>query len=155
MTARTSKEPRSTLSRVALALASLVTAACATAQPHPPIGLMWGYLGPAANLPSLEIVVYTPDRPSCEFSRTMAQTRSGVPVPSQLSARCQQMAVLPYREDADSVYWVFTTDTEAEQFGAGGNDRALCTNVRDEALKALPRSDTLSQCEPVVVKRVL
>jgi len=140
---------------VALALASLLTAACATAQPHPPIGVMWGYLGPAANLPSLEILVYTPDRPSCEFSRAMGQTRSGVPVPSQRSAQCQRMAVLPYREGADSVYWVFTTDTNAEQFAAGGNDRALCTNFREGALKALPRGDTLGECEPVVVRRVL
>ncbi len=80
---------------------------------------------------------------------------SSLPVPAQRSAQCQQMAVLPYREGADSVYWVFTTDTKAEQFAAGGNDRALCTNFREEAMKALPRRDTLSECEPVVVKRVL
>jgi len=42
----------------------------------------------------------------------------------------------------------------AEQFAAGGNDRALCTNFREGALKALPRGDTLGECEPVVVRRV-
>jgi hypothetical protein len=140
--------------RMALVLVSVLTGACATAHPHPPIGVMWGYLGTAANLPSVEILGYAPDRPSCEFGRAMAQTRTGVPVPSQLSARCEQVAVLPYRDGAESVYWVFSTQSDAEQFAAGGNDRSFCASFRQEALKVLRRGDTLSECEPVIVKRV-
>ena len=64
---------------------------------------MWGYLGPVANAPTLEILVYAPDRPSCEFSRAMAQTRAGLPVPSQTAAQCEQLAILPYREGGDPV----------------------------------------------------
>ena len=109
--------------RILLVLVSLLTAACATARPQPPSGVMWGYLGTTANLPSVEIFGYAPDRPSCEFMRAMAQTRSGVPVPSQVTAQCQQLAVLPYRDGADSVYWVFTlTESDVEQFAAGGVD---------------------------------
>jgi len=142
--------------RILLVLVSLLTAACATARPQPPIGVMWGYLGTTANLPSVEIFGYAPDRPSCEFMRAMAQTRSGVPVPSQVTAQCQQLAVLPYRDGADSVYWVFTlTESDVEQFAAGGNDRNFCTNFRQAALKAVRRFDTLTECEPVIVKRVM
>jgi hypothetical protein len=143
--------------RVSLVLVSLLTAACATARPHPPIGVMWGYLGTAANLPGVEILGYAPDRPSCEFMRAMAQTRSGVPVPSQVSAQCQELAVLPYRDGADPIYWVFTlTEGDVEQFAAGGNDRDFCTNFRQETLKVfLRRRDSLTECEPVIVKRVM
>ncbi|HEY3097972.1 MAG TPA: hypothetical protein VGL14_03635 [Methylomirabilota bacterium] len=139
--------------RAALFLLSLLVVACATAPiPHPPIGVMWGYLGTAANPPTLEIVVYAPDRPSCEFSRAMAQTRTGLPVPAYIAAQCEPLAVLPYREGGDSVYWVF--GTESDQFAAGGNDRGLCASLRQMALQALRPGDTLSECEPVIVKRV-
>src|SRR5438045_5914203 len=67
---------------------------------------MWGYLWTPAAAPSLEIIGYTADRPSCEYSRLRSETRGGVPVPSQLSAPCQQLDVLPHREGAAPVYWV-------------------------------------------------
>src|SRR5262249_58911171 len=77
-------------SRVALVVTSLLAAACAST-PHPPTGMMWGYIGKSTDPPTLEIVGYAPDRPSCEFSRAMGQTRSGVPVPSQRSDQCQPL----------------------------------------------------------------
>ena len=147
------------MERGALALASVLVAACATASvPHPPIGLMWGYIGTTAQPPSREIVVYAPDRPSCEFSRVMAQTRTGLPVPSQIAAQCQELAVLPYREGGEPLYWVFGTERdqsglERNQFGAGGNDPGLCASLRQTALQRLPLGDTLSECEPVIVRR--
>src|SRR5207237_10687475 len=122
--------------RVALVLASLLVVACATAPAaHPPIGVMWGYLGPAANAPTLEMPVYAPDRPACEFSRAMAQARAGLPVPSQTAAPCEQLAVLPYREGGDPIYWVF--GAESDPFAAGGDDRGLCASLRQTALQAL------------------
>ena len=143
--------------RLALVLASVLMAACATSRPHPhPLtGEMWGYLVTSENRPSLEMVTYASDRPSCEFSRAMAQTHTGVPVPSQRSARCEPLAVLPYREGADSIYWVFSTQNDAEQFAVGGNDRAFCASFREEALKALRGDNELSECEPVIVKRAM
>jgi hypothetical protein len=140
--------------RVGLVPALLLTAACATTErPHPPMGAVWGYIAAPPNLPGVEVVGYAPDRPSCEFSRAMAQTRSGIPVPSQRSVQCQQLQVLPYREGADSVYWVFSMDPELEQFAAGGNDRGFCASLRQEAVKAVRRDDSLGECEPVIVVR--
>ena len=140
--------------RVGLLLASPLVVACATAPaPHPPVGLMWGYFGTAPNAPTLEIVVYAPDRPSCEFGRTMAQTRTGLPVPSRTAARCEEVAVLPYREGGEPIYWVF--GTESDQFGAGASDLGLCASLRQTALQAVRPGDTLSECEPVIVKRVI
>jgi len=135
----------------------VLAAACATSRqyPHPLTGEMWGYLLTSESAPNLSMVTYAVDRPSCEFSRAMAQTRSGVPVPSQRAARCEPLAVLPYQEGADSVYWVFSTQNDAEQFAAGGNDRAFCAQFRQEALKALRGDNALSECEPVVVKRAM
>ena len=140
------------LRRAALAIVSLLTAACATAPPHPPIGVMWGYIGKLTNPPNLEIVGYAPDRPSCEYSRAMRQTRRGVPIPAQPSDQCQQLAVLPYREGADSVYWVFGPDME--EFGIGASDRNVCLRLREQAVQAVPLAE-LGECEPVVVKRVM
>ena len=135
-------------------LALLLTAACASAPPiHSPTGEMWGYIATPANVPNVEIVGYAPDRPSCEFSRATAQTRSGVPVPSQRSAACQPVVVQPYRDGADSVYWVYSTDPETELFAAGANDRGVCASFREEALKAVRRGDRLGECEPILVKR--
>jgi hypothetical protein len=113
---------------------------------------MWGYLGTLANAPTLEIVVYAPDRPSCEFGRTMAQTPAGLPVPPQIAAQCEQLAVLPYRDGADPVYWVF--GIENDQFAAGSSDRGLCASLRQTALPALRPRETLGECEPVIVRRV-
>ena len=143
---------RSMRRRAPLAIASLLTAACATAGPHPPIGVMWGYISKATNSPNLEIVGYAPDRPSCEYSRAVRQTRRGVPIPAQLSDQCQQLAVLPYREGADSVYWVFGPDME--EFGVGANDPNVCLTMREQAVQLLPLA-VLGACEPVVVKRVM
>src|SRR5262249_54173414 len=128
------------LTRVALAVVMCVlAAACATSRqyPHPLTGEVWGYLVTSESAPSPSMITYAADRPSCEFSRAMAQTGSGVPVPSQRAARCEPLSVLPYQEGADTVYWVFSTQNDAEQFAAGGNDRAFCANFRQEALKAL------------------
>jgi hypothetical protein len=148
---------RRTPTRVALVLAAVVAAACATSReyPHPLTGDVWGYFLSAENQPTLQMVTYATDRPSCEFSRAMAQTRSGVPVPSQRAARCEPLAVLPYQAGAESVYWVFSTQNDAEQFAAGGNDRAFCAGFRQGALKALRGDNALSECEPVVVKRAM
>jgi hypothetical protein len=143
------------LRRAPLAIVSLLTAACATGPPHPPTGMMWGYIGKLAHPPNQEIVGYAPDRPSCESSRATGQTRSGVPVPSSTSDRCQQLAVLPYQEGEDSVYWVFGPETDLELFGIGASDRNLCLTLREEALKVISRLNTLRECEPVIVKRVL
>lgn len=147
----------STPTRIAFVVASVLAAACATSRqyPHPLTGDMWGYLVTPETQPSLQMVTYAADRPSCEFSRAMAQTRSGVPVPSQRSARCEPLAVLPYQEGADSVYWVFSTQNDAEQFAAGGNDRGFCASFRREAVKALRGDNALSECEPVIVKRAM
>ena len=138
---------------VTLLLVALLLGACATALvPHAPFGVMWGYLGTKASAPTPEIVVYAPDRPSCEFRRTMAQTPTGVPVPPQIAAQCEELAVLPYRDGADPVYWVF--GTENDQFAAGSSDRGLCAGLRETALQTLRPGETLGECEPVIVKRV-
>jgi hypothetical protein len=116
---------------------------------------MWGYLWTPSAVPSLEIVGYTADRPSCEYSRLRSETRGGVAVPSQLSAPCHQLEVLSHREGAASVYWVFVAEGRTDHFAAGGNDPSVCANLRREALKVLPRGSILSECEPVVVKRAM
>jgi len=126
--------------------------------PSSPTGAMWGYLWTPAGAPSLEIVGYTADRPSCEYSRLRSETRSGVAVPSQISAPCQQLDVLPHREGAAPIYWVFSVFVAAagtERFAVGANDAGVCANLRREALKALPPGSKLSECEPVIVKRVM
>jgi hypothetical protein len=148
---------RTTPGRIALVVVSVLASACATSReyPHPLTGDVWGYFLTSETQPALQTVTYAMDRPSCEFSRAMAQTRSGVPVPSQRAARCEPLAVLPYQEGAEPVYWVFSTQNDAEQFAAGGNDRAFCTSFRQEALKALRGDNALSECEPVIVKRAM
>ena len=143
------------VSRVALVATSLLAAACAST-PHPPTGMMWGYIAKSTDPPTLEIVGYAPDRPSCEFSRAMGQTRSGVMVPSQRSDQCQPLEVLPYREGTDSVYWVFGPDINVDRFGLGANDRNVCLSLREEAIKLRPlRADALSECERLSVKRAM
>jgi len=129
--------PLSTIRAATIVLATLLTVACAT-PPHPPTGAVWGYRWTPGAVPSLEIIGYTADRPSCEYSRVRSETRGGVPVPSQLSAPCQQLDVLPRREGAASVYWVFVAEAGTDHFAAGGNDPGVCANLRREALKALP-----------------
>ena len=144
--------------RVTLVAASVLVAACATSSreyPHPLTGEVWGYLLTAESQPALQMVTYAADRPSCEFSRAMAQTRSGIPVPSQASVRCELLAVLPYQQGAEPVYFVFSTQNDAEQFAVGGNDRGFCARFRQEALKALRGDNALSECEPVIVKRAM
>ena len=141
------------MSRVALVVVSLLTTACATPTPHPPTGEMWGYIGKSTNPSTVEIVGYAPDRPSCEYSRAMGHTRSGVPVPSQRSDQCEPLTVLPYREGAESVYWVFGPDIDVDHFGLGSNDRNVCLALREQALNAFRRLDDLSECEPLIVKR--
>jgi hypothetical protein len=85
----------------------------------------------------------------------MGQTRSGVPVPSQRSDQCRPLEVLPYREGADSVYWVFGPDVNVDRFGLGANNRNVCLSLREEALKTYRRLDPLSECEPLIVKRAM
>jgi len=119
---------------------------------------MWGYLWTPAEAPSLEVVGYTADRPSCEYSRLRSETRSGVAVPSQISAPCQQLDVLPHREGSAPIYWVFSVfvaDAGTDRFAVGANDAGVCANLRREVLKALPPGSKLSECEPVIVKRVM
>ena len=151
--ARRFQTPSTTTRAATCVLAALLTVACAKA--HPPTGAMWGYLWTPAAAPSLEIVGYTADRPSCEYSRLRSETRGGVPVPSQVSAPCQQLDVLPHREGAASVYWVFVAEAGTDHFAAGGNDPSVCADLRREALKALRPGYILSECEPVVVKRLM
>jgi hypothetical protein len=143
------------MKRAAVVCSSLLAAACASSAPppHPPTGDMWGYVVAADNAPNLEMLSYAPDRPSCEFIRVMAQTRGGMPLPAQRSVHCEILSVRPYREGADSVYWVFSLQTKAEHFATGSSDRSVCTAFREAALKAVQRDDMLSECERVVVKR--
>ena len=68
------------------------------------------------------------------------------------AAQCEQLAILPYREGDDPVYWVF--GAESDPFAAGGNDPGLCASVHQTALQALRPGDALSECEPVIVKHV-
>lgn len=152
MTSSAPQDRRRILKRAARIVLCLLTAGCATAPPQPPIGVMWGYIGKPTNPSNVQIVGYAPDRPSCEYSRAMGQTRRGVPIPAQPSDQCQPLAVLPYREGADSVYWVFGPDLE--EFGVGASDRNVCLTLRERAVQALPLAE-LGECAPVVVKRVM
>src|SRR6266403_2801992 len=96
------------------------------------------------------------DRPSCEYSRLRSETRSGVAVPSQISAPCQQLDVLPHREGAAPIYWVFSVfvaDAGTDRFAVGANDAGVCANLRREALKPLPPGPKLRECEPLVAQR--
>ena len=140
--------------RFLIVLSSLLTVACATAPPHPPTGVMWGYFATPQNPPNLQVIGYAADRPSCEDSRAAAQRRSGLPAASERLSQCQEVTVLPYREGADSVYWAFSAGSGREQFTTGVTDRAFCANLRNESLKASGPKTSVSECEAVIVKRV-
>ena len=141
------------MSRSAVVLASLLTAACATVCPHPRTSEMWGYFGAPMNAPNLEVLGYGPDRPSCENSRAAAQERSRLGVTSKRLTDCQPVAVLPYLNGGDSVYWVFGAERGPENFALGANDHNFCAALRNEVLKAFGSDVGVGYCEPLIVKR--
>jgi hypothetical protein len=144
---------RRKMTRVAVVLASLLTAACATAYPHPRTSELWGYFGTPPNPPNLELLGYGPDRPSCENSRAAAQERTGPGVSSKRLTNCQPVVVLPYRAGVDSVYWVFSAESGQEYFALGANDHNFCANLRNEMLKTFGAETSIGYCEPLIVKR--
>ena len=77
--------------RIALVAASLLAAACATSSPpeypHPLTGEVWGYFLVVQNEPTRRTVTYASDRPSCELSRAVGTTHTGLPVLGERSGR--------------------------------------------------------------------
>ena len=140
------------MTRVAVVLASLLTAACATTYPRPRTSEVWGYFGTPPNPPNVKLLGYGPDRPSCEKSRAAVQERNGPGVSSDRLTDCQPIVVLPYHQGVDSVYWLFSVERGQEYFGLGANDHNFCASLRNEVLKTFPET-SVGYCEPLIVQR--
>jgi hypothetical protein len=102
---------------------------------------MWAYFGESQNVPTLRVVVYTPDRPSCEVNRAKdmkmppAAAWAGIKVP----AECHQVAI-----GSGTDYWVYTYP----KFGAmGATDRDWCLKMRE--VGAQTYRGWLGECQPV------
>jgi hypothetical protein len=124
---------------------ALVTG-CSTFRPAPPTGLMWGYSGESQTVPSLRLLVYTLDRPSCEITRA----RDMKPPPNaawaelQVPNECHQVAV-----GVGTDYWVFSFPGQGAM---GASDRDWCTKLRGATAQAY--QGWLGECQPVAVKPV-
>ena len=140
------------MTRVAVVLASLLTATCATDYPRPRTSEVWGYFGtpPNPHPPNLEVVGYGPNRPACENSRAAAQERTGPETSSDRLTGCQPIVVLPYHQGVDSVYWIFSVEQSREYFALGANDHNYCASLRNEVLKRFPET-SVGYCEPLIV----
>jgi len=141
------------MTRLAVVLASLLTAACATTYPRPRTSEVWGYFGTQANPPNVELLGYGADRASCEKSRAAVQERTGPGVSPKSLTDCQPVVVLPYRAGVNSVYWIFSVEQGQEYFALGANDHNFCASLRNEVLKTFSGT-SVGYCEPLIVHRV-
>jgi hypothetical protein len=103
-------------------------------------------MGESQTVRSLNVVIYTPDRPTCEVSRAkdMKQPPSAEWAGLKISDECHQIAV---GEGTD--YWVFAYSGTG---AVGASDRDRCKKIR-EVLVTQTRA-WLGECQPVAVKRL-
>src|SRR5215831_3228227 len=133
------------LMRLTSAPLILLITSCSTFRPMPPTGLMWAYYAESETIPSLQILVYLFDRPSCEINRAkdiMKMPPSAAYAAVTLSAECRQVAV-----GSGTDYWLFAVpDTGA----MGAKDRDWCLKLREGLAQTYPVR--LGQCQPMGVR---
>jgi len=135
--------------RVSLFAVLLVLAGCSTFRPEPATGLMWGYFGESRTVPSLRLVTYAVDRPTCEVAR--AQDMKPPPTAAwaelEVPAECRQFIV-----GSGADYWVYAVSGQGAVGANGASDREWCVKMR-EATAGSYRG-LLGECQPVAVKAV-
>ena len=118
-------------------------AGCSTLQPVPPSGLMWAYFGESQTIPSLQVVVYLPDRPTCEENRVKDLKVPAAAEYARLkySGECRRIAV-----GSGSDYWVFAILNGA----VGAKDQDWCLKMREGLTQKYPAR--LGQCQPMGIR---
>jgi len=131
-------------------LSGLILAGCATAPPHPQIGVVWATIATvttASGAAGASSVAYAVSRSLCESTRDGAVKTSAK---GAVWGDCTQRAVVPYRDGAGgSIYWTFAA---GDMFAMGSSERALCLGIR-AAIESEPslRVVALGDCERVIV----
>jgi hypothetical protein len=105
---------------------------------------MWAYFGESQTIPSLRIIVYLIDRPTCEVNRAKDLT---MPTAAEyarvtISEECRQIAV-----GSGSDYWVFAIPNLG---AAGAKDQDWCLKMREGLKQTYPAR--LGQCQPIGVR---
>jgi hypothetical protein len=116
-----------------LRIVVVLLSGCATATPLP-TGLMLGYTAQWEAVPSLHVVVYSADRPTCEILRARN-------LKDKSSEECRRVTV-----EAGTDYWAFAYP---EQGAIGTNDREWCLKLREAVAQY---RGGLGQCQPIAVK---
>ena len=124
-------------------LCAWVLAGCATIMPAS--GQMWGYFSRSEAIPSLNMIAYSADRPTCEVMRArdiadapkVAWARMTTPTP------CHLVMAAP-----GSGYWVFGIPGHAAAHGA--TDLDWCRKIR-EGLRQTYHG-RLGECVPAALR---
>ena len=129
-----------------IAAVALILTGCSTFQPaQAPTGLMWGYLGESQAVPTLRMVMYASDRPTCEVTRAkdMKPQPTAEWAALKVPAECRQIVIGPGTD-----YWVYVFPVEKGAIGA--TDREWCVKMRDAVAKSY--RGWIGDCQPVAVK---
>jgi len=130
-----------------LVVVLVLVTACSTFRPEPPTGLMWAYLGESRTVPSLNLVAYALDRPTCEVSRAKDTKPPANAAWAELKVpgECHQVAV-----GVGTDYWVFASTFSGSMVALGASGRDWCMKIREGLAQTYP--GWLGECRPVAVK---
>jgi len=125
----------------------LMVIPAATIRPQPPTGLMWAFFAESGSIPTLRMLAYASDRPSCEVTRArdMKMPPSAEWAKVTISAECSRVAI-----GAGSDYWVFA-------FSGGGAfgavDRDWCLKLL-ESFRGQGQVGWFGECQPIGLGRL-
>ena len=127
---------------VAIAACGVIFAGCQTAAS---MGSMWGYVSQSESVASLRVLVYMPDRPTCEVSRAkdMKQAASAAWAKLTVPTECRPVVITPAQSKVD--YWVFPVSGEVT---VGATERDWCMTLRDVLVQHYSVL-FVTRCEPV------
>jgi hypothetical protein len=129
---------------------ALLLAGCATVRPA--TGPQWGYFSDSESVPSLKMVVYMADRPTCEVSR--AKDMRG-PVPGGEWAKLKiknRECVRVMVDGSGSDYWTMAIVGLGYRAGLGFRERDWCRKAEEGFATTSRGQFSWSTCEPVGVK---
>jgi hypothetical protein len=127
---------------VAIAACGVFFAGCQTAAS---MGSMWGYVSQSQSVASLRVLVYVPDRPTCEVSRAkdMKQAASAAWAKLTVPTECRPVVITPAQGKVD--YWVFPVRGDVT---VGATERDWCMTLRDVLVRYYSVL-FVTRCEPV------
>ena|SRR5438128_1352167 len=115
-----------------------------TAAPaEPGTGPMWAYSGDSQSIPSLHVIAYAANRPTCEVSRAkdMKPSPNAAWADLKVSTECRRATVSP-----GTAFWVFGYHGSG---GIGASERDWCEKLRENLALKRP---ALGTCQPMNVE---